>query len=143
MNSKKNSTDYVLENQIGHIIRKVNQRHTGIFTALMPDGVTPTRFSALVKLNEHGLLSQNKLGRLTAMDIATIKGVVDRLKRRELIQSTKDDNDARRQLISLTPKGQELIRKIIPLAAEITQQTTAPLTQSEAVVLIKLLRKLC
>jgi len=42
----------------------------------MRSDLTPTRFAAMAKLLEHGSLSQNELGRMTAMDIATIKGVV-------------------------------------------------------------------
>lgn len=123
-------------------MRKANQRHAGIFANMMPTDVTPTRFAALVKLYEFGSLSQNELGRLTAMDVATIKGVVDRLRQRDLVQSEKDQNDARRQLISLTSKGKELIRTVIPVAHEVTKQTTAPLTASEARTLSALLKKL-
>ena len=43
--------------------------------------VTTTQFAALAKLAEQGPLSQNQLGRATAMDAATIKGVVGRLVR--------------------------------------------------------------
>ena len=76
------------------------------------------------------------------MDVATIKGVVDRLKQRDLVQGKKDEADARRQIISLTAKGEELVSRIIPIAIEVTRQTTAPLTQSEARTLNALLKKL-
>lgn len=133
---------YVLEDQIGHVLRKVSQRHTSIFAEVMQVDLTPTRFAAMVKLLESGPLSQNELGRLTAMDIATIKGVVDRLRVRKLVESNKDPNDARRQLISLTRKGETLILAAIPDALEVTKQTVDPLTKTEAKELLKLLNKL-
>ena len=40
------------------------------------------QWAALAKLAEVGECSQNLLGRLVAMDVATIKGVVERLVRR-------------------------------------------------------------
>ena len=52
---------------------------TTIFAAEMIEGLTPTQWAALAKLREVGDCSQNHLGRLTAMDAATIKGVIDRL----------------------------------------------------------------
>ena len=133
---------YKLEEQIGHILRKASQRHTGIFSELMPDNLTPTRFAALAKLLESGPLSQNELGRLTAMDIATIKGVVDRLRQRDLVVSNKDPNDARRQLISLTPSGLEAIHLAIPKAIEVTGQTVSALTTEEEEQLVTLLKKI-
>ena len=39
-----------------------------------PFDVTPTQFAALAKLDDAGPVSQNELGRLTAMDPATIWG---------------------------------------------------------------------
>ena len=133
---------YKLEEQIGQILRKASQRHTGIFSELMPDNLTPTRFAALAKLLESGPLSQNELGRLTAMDIATIKGVVDRLRQRDLVVSNKDPNDARRQLISLTPAGLEAIQLAIPKATEVTAQTVSALTTEEEEQLVMLLKKI-
>src|SRR4030081_1968665 len=70
---------YVLEEQIGFILRQVWQRHAAIFAREIGINLTPTQWAALAKLSETGPCSQNHLGRLTAMDIATIKGVIDPL----------------------------------------------------------------
>jgi len=138
----EHKVDYQLSNQIGFILRTVNQRHTGIFAELMPDELTPTRFAALVKLLEFGTISQNQLGRHTAMDVATIKGVVDRLRNLGLVQSRLDPLDGRRQLIELTEKGTELALRSIPIAKMVTKKTTEPLQKSENELLIQLLRKI-
>ena len=138
----KPTKPYILEDQIGHVLRKVSQRHTSIFSTVMPTELTPTRFAAMAKLWELGPLSQNELGRLTAMDIATIKGVVDRLRVRNLVESKRDPNDARRQLIKLTSKGEEVIKKAIPDALEVTRLTVDALTQAETKQLLELLLKL-
>ena len=138
----KPTKPYILEDQIGHVLRKVSQRHTSIFSSVMPTELTPTRFAAMAKLWELGPLSQNELGRLTAMDIATIKGVVDRLRVRNLVESERDPNDARRQLIKLTSKGEEVIKKAIPDALEVTRLTVDALTQAETKQLLELLLKL-
>ena len=101
---------YILEDQIGHILRKVSQRHGCIFSDHMPSDLTLTRFAAMAKLLERGPLSQNELGRLTAMDVATIKGVVDRLRQRKLVTSKKDPDDASVSLLNLRRRGSEQSR---------------------------------
>ena len=78
MAKNRAADQYSLKAQVGFNLRRANQRHVAIF-ARHVDGLTPTQFAALAKLHELGSLSQNKLGRLTAMDSATIKGVVERL----------------------------------------------------------------
>ena len=57
---------YRLEDQVGFHLRRAGQRHAAIFSAHMGEELTPTRWAALVKLSEHGALSQNLLGRETA-----------------------------------------------------------------------------
>ncbi len=52
--------------------------------------LTPMQFAALARLAEAGAQSQNALGRQTAMDAATIKGVIDRLGRRGLVTTALD-----------------------------------------------------
>jgi len=136
------SNDYRLEEQIGFILRLVSQRHTGIFADTIVDSLTPTRFAALAKLYEKGAMSQNKLGRQTAMDGATIKGVVDRLRDRGLVHTRPDPGDARRHLVELTDAGQGTAARAIPRAMEITEKTLASLGAKERTILLNLLLKL-
>ncbi len=133
---------YVLEENVGFVLRQVTQRHVAIFSALMPGQLTPTQFAAMSKLHECGPCSQNRLGRLTAMDAATIKGVVDRLTRRGLTQTQPDPQDARLLVVSLTQAGEDLAAGTIAAARRITEETLAPLRLDEQALLLELLKKL-
>ncbi len=135
------SDQYVLERQVGFVMRRAVQRHIAIFSALIPE-MTPTQFAALAKLCELGQASQNELGRLTSMDVATIKGVVDRLRARSLITSAPLESDKRRLMLTPTRKGRALYRKYAPQAAEVTRQTLAPLNDDERRQLLQLLERL-
>ena len=132
---------YVLERQVGFVMRRAVQRHIAIFSALIPE-MTPTQFAALAKLCELGQASQNELGRLTSMDVATIKGVVDRLRSRDLISSAPLESDRRRLMLAPTRKGRALYRKYAAQAAEVTRQTLAPLDADEQRQLMTLLERL-
>jgi len=132
---------YVLESQIGFIMRRAVQRHIAIFASLIPD-LTPTQFAALAKLCELGQASQNELGRLTSMDVATVKGVVDRLRDRGLVSAKPLISDKRRLILTPTPKGKSLYNKLTAKAREVSQQTLSPLSKEESRQLIEILKKL-
>lgn len=133
---------YVLEDQIGFVLRQVWQRHAAIFAREIGINLTPAQWAALAKLTETGPCSQNQLGRLTAMDVATIKGVIDRLTARGLTETGSDPQDGRRLLVSLTRAGQALAEKAAPNALAISKETLAPLDAKEREVFVTLLNKL-
>jgi len=135
------SDTYVLERQIGFVMRRAVQRHIAIFSSLIPE-MTPTQFAALAKLCELGQASQNELGRLTSMDVATVKGVVDRLRARDLVTAAPLESDKRRLMLTPTRKGRALYRKYTPQAAEVTRQTLAPLDDAEQRQLLQLLERI-
>lgn len=133
---------YVLDEQIGFILRQVSQRHAVIFARDIGADVTPTQWAALSKLAETGPCSQNQLGRLTAMDVATIKGVIDRLTARGLTETSADPEDGRRLRVSLTRAGQQLADKVAANAIAISKETLAPLDPREREQFVALLEKL-
>lgn len=134
--------NYVLEEQIGFILRQVHQRHSTLFARAIGANLTQTQWAALSKLAEVGACSQNQLGRMTAMDVATISGVIERLTGRGLTDTAQDPNDGRRVLVSLTRKGRELVDGATVNALAISDKTLAPLTAEERKTLIFILAKL-
>lgn len=133
---------YVLDEQVGYVLRQVYQRHAALFMNVVGDELTPTQWAALSRLSQSGACSQNLLGRLTAMDASTIKGVVDRLRSRGLVERIPDPEDGRRLLVQLTPPGAELVSRTMPLAQLVTEQTLAPLSADERVLFLEALQKL-
>ena len=136
------SPRYVLEENVGFILRQVTQRHLSLFSAIMVEDLTPTQFSALFKLYEQGPCSQNRLGRMTSMDNPTIKGVIDRLTRRGLTSSGPDPADARLLIVSLTDAGRAAIERALPRAREITEMTLEPLSSAQRAQFLSLLEML-
>jgi DNA-binding MarR family transcriptional regulator len=135
-------TQYVLDEQIGFLLRVAMQRHTAIFMSQMTSKLTQTQFAALAKLLEVGACSQNHLGRLIYLDAATIKGVVDRLKLRKLVITQADPGDRRRRAITLTEQGRAVTKQATEIAGRITGNTLVPLTAEEQRTIVRLLKKL-
>src|SRR5215471_9048451 len=134
---------YVLEEQVGFLLRCAHQSATEDFNAVMGRfAVTPTQFAALAKLDDLGSVSQNALGRLTRMDPATISGVVGRLTARGLVRQSPHARDARRVPLALTPSGRAAVRAMKAVAAEVSRRTLGRLTPAEADALVTALAKI-
>ena len=133
---------YRVDQQVGFYLRQANQRHVSIFSTLMGDRLTTTQWAALVKLSEIQPSSQNRLGRETAMDVATIKGVIDRLVARDFVATAADPADGRRLVLSITAEGFAAIARNVDAARAVTEETLSPLTSAERMMLIELLQKI-
>lgn len=141
LDSMTERPEYVLDDQIGYLLRRVTQRHLAIFSERLPQ-ITTTQWAVLARLDELGPLSQNHLGRMTALDAATTKGVVDRLVRRGLVETAADPNDRRRLTVSMTEAGQQLYRDGVAIALRVSAETLGPLSQTERAQLLSLLLKM-
>ncbi|WP_434290371.1 MarR family winged helix-turn-helix transcriptional regulator [Celeribacter sp. SCSIO 80788] len=142
LKTEDDKPNYVLDEQIGFVLRRAHQRHMTIFAERM-DSLTPQQFSTLYRLAmARGPQSQNALGRSVAMDAATTKGVVNRLEARGLIVTEKDEEDRRRYLLSATDAGRALIADCVPVMQAITEETLGPLNASERRTLLALLEKI-
>jgi DNA-binding MarR family transcriptional regulator len=137
-----NSSRYVMEDQIGFLMRVAMQRHAAIFMSQIAGGLTQTQFAALAKLVDVGICSQNHLGRLIHLDAATIRGVVHRLTNRRLVTIQDNPEDRRRSMVAITKNGRRVAEEAIAVASQITEETLAPLNSIEQRQIIRLVRKL-
>ena len=141
--TKPAQDDYILTDQVGHLLRRAHQRHTAIFQDMIGNvQLTPTQFAALVKIRDVGEVSQNELGRLTAMDPATMQGVIARLLDRGFIARAPDPKDRRRALLRLTPEGAAAFAESAASGRAISRETLSPLGARERAAFLRLLAKL-
>lgn len=135
--------EYRLDEQVGHLLRRANQRHGVLFSERFADsGLTALQFAVVMKLAEVGETSQNRLGRLTAMDPNTIQGVVTRLVGRGLVERRQHPADRRRVNLALTADGTALAQALVQDGIRISGETLAPLNSRESETFLALLRKL-
>ncbi len=135
--------EYILSDQIGHILRRVYQRHIAIFQQAIPDRqLTSVQFAVLVTVRDAGPASLTKVGEATAIDPATLRGVVSRLTERGLLLVADDPEDGRARLLTLTTSGDELLDRLVPSALEVSQATLKPLNCAERIALLYLLKRM-
>lgn len=85
-------------------------------------GVKPTDLRILVMLGAYQPISVNEVSRRTHIDKAWISRSLRGLLRRKLITRTAHPSDSRASLLSLTKKGEALLREIAPVAEEYQRQ---------------------
>ena len=81
--------------------------------------------------------------KVTAIDQATMRGIIERLKARKVITVSHDANDKRKVLVSLTPAGEAIVNATVPAAFAVSEATFGNLNPAERVAILYLLRKMC
>jgi DNA-binding MarR family transcriptional regulator len=85
-------------------------------------GVKTTDLRILIILGAHQPISVNEVSRRTHIDKAWISRSLKGLLRRKLIKKTAHPADSRASSLSLTKKGEALLRQIAPVAEEYQRQ---------------------
>ncbi|MYZ42063.1 MarR family winged helix-turn-helix transcriptional regulator [Schauerella aestuarii] len=138
-----NTPDYQFSEQVGHLLRRAYQRHVALFQQTIPDSqLTAAQFVALCAVRDNGASSLSDIVRVTAIDQATVRGVIERLKSRALLAVSHDPADRRKVLVTLTPAGRCVIDDVVPFAHDITEATFGNLNPAERVAIVYLLRKM-
>lgn len=135
--------DYVFSDQIGHLLRRAYQRHLAIFQRNACDPqLTSVQFVTLCAIRDNGPSSLIELVKSTAIDQATIRGIVDRLKARGLIRQTSDAQDRRKVINCLTDEGRQLLEDMVPCAKRISELTMGQLNPAERLAVTHVLQKM-
>jgi len=119
---------------LGYVYTRVNRLMSGsplLGETLKEHGLTVALFNvmAFVKYSRNaGELSQRDLGRKLVVSGANVTGLVDKLEKKKLVVRTKHASDRRKWIIRLTPRGDDLLARVLPAYAETLQRLTAGLS---------------
>jgi len=136
------ASGYDLAEHPAHIIRRAHQRATMRFQEVMGEhDLTPTQMAALATIMKHGELSQNQLGRLTAMDPSTISIVIRKLLKHGLVDRSASADDQRLTIIRLTEAGVRYTAPLLATSVEVGRRVLAPLKPSERAMFMEMLHR--
>jgi len=128
--------------QIGFLIRKFYQKNQAIWQALcVDDQMTSVQSAALSVVQRDGPCSLTALGRAAAMDPATTRGVVERLRVRGMISLIGDATDKRKVIVQLEQPARDYLAAMATAMPRIAEATLEPLNPAECVALEYLLLK--
>lgn len=127
----------------GHLIRRLQQIALALFMDETKEfDITPVQYSALVAIDINPGIDQTAVCNLIAIDRSTVGDVVTRLERKKLIKRIAGTEDRRTKALSITPAGRKLIGEIEPYVESTQTRILEPLTMSERVALMRMLKKL-
>jgi DNA-binding MarR family transcriptional regulator len=125
---------------IGYIIRVAQQVHTRLWNEYVGTDLTTPQHAVLEVLAEEPGIDQRTVGERASLDKATMAEMVSRLVRRGLVLRRRDPSDGRRNLLSLSPLGQDVLAECAPGVAEVQRLLFEPLAEDERDQLVALLR---
>lgn len=132
-----------LDEMVVYKLLRAHRRASAIFSAELKDfHLTSAQYFTMVRLFEEGELSQNHLGRVTAMDAVTIQGVVQRLQSQGIVERLPHASDRRRLMVRLTPSGRSAVKGLQAKVTKANAAILAPLASDERGMFLSLLKRL-
>ena len=110
--------------------------------ALVRHGLSIAEWRVLAVLASNGGQRQIDLADLTSIEASTLSRLVSRLIRMGLVTRTRSTNSNREVVVKLSPKGQMLAARLIPIAREFESAAIAGLPRQELMLLKRCLRRM-
>jgi MarR family transcriptional regulator, organic hydroperoxide resistance regulator len=105
-------------------------------------GITAVQAMVLNFLGQEDGITSTELGRKTALDSATLTGILDRLESAGFVERKRHPEDRRAIRICLTETGRKISGELFSTAIEANKEFLAGLSASEQKALRKLLGKI-
>lgn len=104
-------------------LRKKTRVVTQLYDKLLqPTGLKITQYSMLANIDYQQSVSISRLGEILLLDQTTITRNINLLKQNGYVDITKDPQDARTKVITLTEKGGEKLNEAAPIWEEIQEK---------------------
>ncbi|MEV5200072.1 MarR family winged helix-turn-helix transcriptional regulator [Streptomyces sp. NPDC053720] len=126
---------------VGPLARQLNQAHTRLWHERVDQDLTGPQFTVLTLLHAHGDMDQGTLGSLAHLDKSTTAPLLDRLRRRGLVELAQDAKDRRRKLVRITGSGRELAVRLAPAVVAVNEEMLSPFSPEEREQFLGLLRR--
>jgi DNA-binding MarR family transcriptional regulator len=124
----------------GHLLRRAQQLHAAVFAEVVSEAdLTTPQFAVLTALRSTPKIDQVRLSQRLAIDRSTIADVASRMEERGLIRRERDTRDARRNVLSLTPRGRALHDRTMPEVVDVGKRLLSPLSLEDQATLMRCL----
>ena len=133
-----------LANYLPYLINRVGSAMVMRFTAeaLVWHGLSIDMWRVLAALSNNGQQRQVDLSTMTSIDVSTMSRLVSRLVRVRLVTRSRSAKSSREVVVALSPKGQTLVRRLIPIAQKLERTTRKGLPAKDLVVAKRALRRM-
>ena len=125
-----------LANYLPYLINRVGFALVESFTAdaLIGNGLSIAMWRVLAALSNNGEQRQVDLVTMTSIDASTMSRLVSRLVRSGLVTRSRSAKSSREVVVELSPKGRDLVQRLIPIARKLEQTASAGLPAKDLAV---------
>ena len=132
-----------LHDMPGHLVRRVQQISTALFTEECGSfDITSVQFAALRVIRDNPSIDATRLSALIAFDRSTIGGVLERLESKGWIRRVGSRADKRIKLLRITVDGERLLRDVEPAVRRVQVRLLEPLAPVDRSAMLRLLAQL-
>ncbi|MEU5864372.1 MarR family winged helix-turn-helix transcriptional regulator [Nonomuraea sp. NPDC047529] len=131
-----------LTDTVGFLLGKLGQQANGQFAdRLAPLGLRP-RHCAVLELLAGGPRAQLELAKAVGVTASVVVDMLDELEKLGAVRRVRDTADRRRQLIELTPTGQDLRHQTLSLARQNDEDLLSAIDPAEVAALRQILGRI-
>lgn len=109
--------------------------------ALAPLGLTSRQGAVLLNCARHEANTPVELAFYCGLDVSSTSRMLDRLEQRGLLTRARSGTDRRKVIVELTPRGLFLVKKAMPVAAEVAKAAWRNVTKRERQVFQSIVSK--
>lgn len=135
--------DLVLISAPGHLIRRAQQKHWSLWSALVSKSVTSVQYASLLALIKNGPMDQRSLGTYLSIDKSTAAEMVSRMHQRRLIERTRDERDRRKNMLSVNDIGIYVVKALASAVFDVQDQLFDGLSAFDRQMFIDLMTRIC
>lgn len=131
-------------NYLPYLINRVGFALVHNFTrdALAPHDLSIAMWRVLAVLSSNGEQRQIDLSEMTSIDASTLSRLVTRLVKLDLVTRRRSKTSSREVLVELTPKGRDIVDRLIPIARKLEGIAIAGLPSKDLAVVRRSLRRM-
>ncbi|HEX4269896.1 MAG TPA: MarR family transcriptional regulator [Rhizomicrobium sp.] len=135
--------DYGMKNSVGYLIRRTaNLVLPQLETMFAEDELTFSQWTVLMALREWQASTSAEIARNICHDAGSLTRILDQLEQRGLIARLRSDADRRVVMLTLTPRGGEMVERLIHKVVDFWNSLLGDFSHGEIKTLIKLMSRL-
>lgn len=133
---------YKAGRSIGYLTRRASKLLTGHIDALfVTHGMTFAQYFVLMNIREKLAVTPSEICQNICHDTGAFTRLIDQMEERGLLSRTRSATDRRRIELSLTPAGESLLDKMIPLVVDFWNGILADFSIQEADIMTDMLQR--
>ena len=134
--------DFRVEDSPFYLIARTNGRYVlDMERQLKRIGMDLPRWRTLMIVHEHEVLSISEIADYAVMRLSTMTRVAQKLEKEGLVHLSVRESDARKTDVTLSPEGEEAVKRVRRVASRIYQQAFHDFTAREIQQLNETLRR--